>query len=149
MRLAARRGFLAVVEFLVEKGVPIHEHAVRLAAEHRHLAIVKFFFQKQENIPINDQLLQMLAEKSDLAMLDFLIDQGANIHAHDDKLLCLAINQNNINLIKLLIDKEIDLRRFRADLMESVFNKMLKIREFAWVQRTHTDFAAWDNADAG
>jgi len=136
LRLAARRGFLSVVEFLVDKGVPIHEHAFRLAAEHRHLAIVKFFFQKQEGIPINDQLLQMLAEKSDLAMMDFLIDQGANIHAHDDKLLSLAINQNNINLIKLLIDKEIDLRRFRADLMESVFNKMLKIREFAWVQRT-------------
>ena len=136
LRLAARRGFLAIVEFLVEKGVPIHEHAFRLAAEHRHLAIVKFFFQQQETIPINAQLLQMLAEKSDLAMMDFLIERGADIHTHDDKLLALAIKQNNSNLIKLLIDKEIDLRRFRADLMESAFNKMLKIREFAWVQRT-------------
>jgi hypothetical protein len=138
LRLAARRGFLSVVEFLVEKGVPIHEHAFRLAAEHRHLAIVKFFFQKQKTIPINDQLLRMLAEKSDLEMMDFLIDQGANIHAHDDKLLSLAIKQNNSHLIKLLIDKEIDLRRFRTDLIESACNKMLKIREFAWVDKTQS-----------
>ncbi len=111
LRDTAERGYLDVVEFLLEKGVDIHaldDAALRSASYFGRLEMVKYLLEKGANIHANDdEALIWASTQGHLDVVKYLLEQGADMNANDDAAIKGAIK--HLEIVKYLLDQGADI----------------------------------------
>lgn len=101
---------IRIVEYLVKRGADIrynNELPLREAIFTGRLAIIKYLILKGAdfNQRVKDNGLVRVIERGILYMVDFLVRNGANVNFHNDEPIQLAIQVNNLDIVKYLMDK--------------------------------------------
>ncbi|AGF85729.1 repeat protein [Moumouvirus goulette] len=108
-RWASKKGYLEVVQYLVECGANIHaldDLALREASENGHLKVVKYLVKRGVNIHAdNDNALRQACEVGHLKIVKYLVESGANIHALDDLALREASENGHLKVVKYLVER--------------------------------------------
>ena len=111
LKRASVKGRLDQVIFSVLKGANIHdtdfmgeEHAVRLAVEFGHVAVVKYLVSQGANIRIlNDYPLKVAAYNGHLEVVKYLVSLGADIHTSDNFAVKMAARNGHSNVVDYLV----------------------------------------------
>ncbi len=120
---AIKGGHFDVVKYLIDNGANVNTKTVHgwtpimIAAEGENLAIIKYLVKNGADINVESpdswSLLMLAAKLGDLNTIQYLIDQNVNIHAKDQNLgwnaLSVAVYNNHLELVKLLVNKGLDI----------------------------------------
>jgi len=98
---------------LKEQGINIHagdDYALRLAAYKGYLNVVKYLIGQGADIhACNDDPLIRASENGHLEVIKYLVEQGADIYAYDNYALQLAAYNGYLNVVKYLVEKGADI----------------------------------------
>jgi ankyrin repeat protein len=109
---ACSSGWLAVVRFLVEKGVDDGGKGLELAAGNGHLAIVRELLKGKPSAAVLGSAVDVAAEKKRVAVLQLLLESGASADGSGGqrKPLTLAILSESGPATELLLERKADVK---------------------------------------
>ncbi len=106
--IAAKNGWLDIVEYLISMGANVHaqdDRALREASGKGHLPIVKYLLSRGADIHVwYEEPLRNAAINGHLAAVKYLIDHGADIHYETGRLVKFAILGGHLDTIGYLLD---------------------------------------------
>lgn len=108
---ACNKNNIAILRYLITKGkkekkhinFSIFKNAFLIASENGHLNIVKYLIKICPKLVHNREPLIVAVSKSHLHILIYLVGKGANIHARDDLAIKIAIQNDDLKIIRYLI----------------------------------------------
>lgn len=119
-KLATKKGYIDVVELLLNKGVNICNDLLLLASESGHLDIIELLFDKFTNIDINYFTnmmvkvkgvatqaniypLKMAIENNHVDVVNYLIEKKAELGTNNDEPLLMALRKGHGDIVKILL----------------------------------------------
>ena len=112
LNIAAKKGNLEAVKFLVEHGGIVHAWhnlTLRSASGKGHLEIVKFLVEQGADIHANeDEPLRAASRSGHLEVVKYLMELGANVHANEDEALRGASERGHLKMVKFLVEHGAD-----------------------------------------
>ena len=126
---ASKNGHLEIVKFLIDNDANIHtenDEALFVAVENDHLDIVKFLIDNGIDILNNTTILNKILNNKNLDIFNYLLDKGAII---TDQLLFHAILDEKIDIVKLLIDK-FNIKLKDKDILLICYNNDIKLLKY-------------------
>ena len=101
---ACERGYLEMVQLLVEKGANIRaaqDMALRKACGNGHLLVVKYLITNGADIHAREDLaLREAAKRNHFELVEFLLQSGADPHAKNDLIFDFITNPSMLNLLE-------------------------------------------------
>ncbi len=109
---ACSSGWLAVVRFLVEKGVDDGGKGLEFAAGSGHLAVVRELLKGKPTAKVLGLAVDAAAEKKRVAVLKLLLENGASPDGSggERKPLTLAILSGSVPAVELLLERKADVK---------------------------------------
>ncbi|AAV51153.1 putative ankyrin repeat protein [Acanthamoeba castellanii mimivirus] len=109
MIIAAQKGNLEIVKFLVESGANVKSQdncAVRLASEFGHLDVVEYLYKSGANVKADgNYAITWACKNGHLPVIEFLTSVGADIKAAQNLPIKMAAIGGHLNVIKYLVDR--------------------------------------------
>lgn len=106
LKICAANGFLSLTKMLVEYGADIHvfnDYPLRKSVANDHEDVVKYLIGKKANVnKMNNFALRMAALNGNLIIVKMLFTAGADVH--DGEVLKNAIQNEHVNVVKLLLE---------------------------------------------
>lgn len=109
MIVAAQKGNLEIVKFLVESGANVKSqdnYAVRLASEFGYLDVVEYLYKSGANVKADgNYAITWACKNGHLPVVEFLTSVGADIKTNQNLPIKMAAIGGHLNIIKYLVDR--------------------------------------------
>ena len=104
--LAAEKGHLDVVEYLIKNGASVRHSALSNASAAGHLEVVQYLIENGADIHAqNDEALESAAYGGQLLIIEYLMANGVDIHANHDNAVKRAALGGHLGVVKYLIEE--------------------------------------------
>lgn len=126
--------WIEMIDYLLKNGVSIHagnDQCLKENAEVGNIKVVKFLIEKGANIHTNSNYpLRTACKKNNKELISYLLDNNANIHDRDNEAIFNLLSHCDIDLIKLIYEKGVDLYKDPQIVLHTIDEKTFDIFKF-------------------
>ncbi len=111
VQIAVEKGFTTLIEYILDKGVPIGDPGALLnaALKTEKVEMVKLLVAKGCDVKsIGQNTLLQIADSKKVEIMKILFEAGLDPNAFNQAVLMQAVNRNNQDVVRLLLDKGAD-----------------------------------------
>ena len=108
-KLATKKGHIDIVELLLNKGINICNSLLIIASKFGHLDIIKLLFDKFDNIDINTEdpkgyPIKVSIENNQIDVVKYLIEKEVDLGKSNDEPLLIALRKGHGEIVKLILN---------------------------------------------
>lgn len=133
-------------KMLIEHGANIHDgHAIRWAAQHGRVEVVRCLLEKGVNIDVNNNCaIKGASMFGHIETVSFLVENGVDIHADDNYAILEASGNGHIKVVNYLVENGADIyARDNEALRNACMNGFIEVVKY--LVENGADIHARDN----
>jgi ankyrin repeat protein len=113
LEIAARSGYLSLVELLLERGALTKDDALVSACIEGHLEVVRLLVEQGAQVNAQDKRrfssLYWASASGHLSIVQYLIERGADIKTPDETALYIASSHGHLDIVRVLVENGADI----------------------------------------